>query len=204
MGEVDTRPVGLTELPDLATLFRGQRNTRHCWCMAFCLPRRSFAAGWLAGGNRRAFERSVAITDVPMGILASVAGRPIGWSACGPRTRYAAATNSPDSVMYDRDRTQDATAWLVPCLYVHPQFRGRGVSAALVAAAVELARDSGAVAVEGWPSTTVDPRSPDAFMGNEALFATLGFSCVRRPVPQRAIMRLELQGNLDGASGSML
>ena len=53
--DVDTRPVGPKDLPDLARLFESQRTTRHCWCMAFCVTRSQFAAGWLNGGNQRRF-----------------------------------------------------------------------------------------------------------------------------------------------------
>jgi hypothetical protein len=36
--------------------------------------------------------------------------------------------------------------------------------------------------------------SAEAFVGREQLFADLDFHCVERPVPTRAIMRLELLG----------
>jgi hypothetical protein len=61
-----------------------------------------------------------------------------------------------------------------------------------VRAAIELARQEGAIAIEGWPLAGPDRRSPDAFLGREKVFEELGFSCVERPSPQRAIMRLEL------------
>jgi hypothetical protein len=87
--DVDTRPVGPDDLADLARLFESQRNTRRCWCMAFCESRSQFAVGWLNGGNRDRFETMVMAGGPPMGILASVAGEPVGWCACGPRSRYA-------------------------------------------------------------------------------------------------------------------
>ena len=46
---IETRPVGLGDLAELATLFADQRNTRKCWCMAFCTSRSRFAIGWLTG-----------------------------------------------------------------------------------------------------------------------------------------------------------
>jgi len=54
--ELGTRPVGAQDLPALATLFGDSRNTRHCWCTAFCTTRTQLASGWLAGRNRRRFE----------------------------------------------------------------------------------------------------------------------------------------------------
>jgi hypothetical protein len=67
--DVDTRPVGSKDVPDLARLFESQRTTRRCWCMAFCVTRSQFAAGWLNGGNQRRFGAMAAASSTAMGIL---------------------------------------------------------------------------------------------------------------------------------------
>ena len=152
--------MGPADLSDLAVLFGGQRNTRHCWCMAPCTTRAQFAAGWVTGGNRRRFEIMAAAGDQPMGVLAYEADEPVGWCACGPRSRYAGGEG--------RRRTL---------------LRGQ---------AVELARQHGALAIEGWPVTGPDVPSGDAFVGRERMFEDLGFRCVARPGPRRAIVRREL------------
>ncbi|HEX3199840.1 MAG TPA: GNAT family N-acetyltransferase [Propionibacteriaceae bacterium] len=190
--DLDTRPVGLDDLVDLARLFESQRNTRRCWCMAFCESRSQFAVGWLNGGNRHRFEAMATANAAPMGILASVAGEPVGWCACGPRARYAVAISGRSSILHNRVRAEDESVWLLPCLFVRVGHRGQGVTHTLVRAAIELARQEGAIAIEGWPLAGPDRRSPDAFLGREKVFEELGFSCVERPSPQRAIMRLEL------------
>jgi GNAT superfamily N-acetyltransferase len=169
--------VGQPELTDLARLFESQRNTRHCWCMAFCQTRGQFAAGWLTGRNRRRFEALATSGPVPMGILASMAGEPIG----GRRR-----------IMRHRATDEDESVWLLACLFVRDGYRGQGVTYALVGAAVELARREGAVAIEGWPSSGSARHAADAFLGREKVFEDLGFSCVGRPSPQRAIMRRQL------------
>jgi hypothetical protein len=81
---VDTRPVGPDDITDLAQLFETARTTAHCWCMAFCVTRGQFAAGWAIGGNRGGSQNLVTTSLVPMGILARWAGEPVGWCACGP------------------------------------------------------------------------------------------------------------------------
>lgn len=175
----------------LAPLFETQRNTRNCWCTAFCATRTQFAIGWFSNGNRHRFEALAADSPMPMGVLALVAGEPVGWCACGPRSRYRVATSGQDALR-NRSPAEDESVWLVACLFVRAGQRGQGVTAALVRAAVDLARQRGAAAVEGWPAAGPEARSGDAFMGREQLFDSIGFRCVERPLPHRAIMRLEL------------
>lgn len=191
--EVDTRPVGPGDLNDLAILFGAQRNTRHCWCTAFCVSGGQFAAGWFAGGNRRRFERMAAASATPVGVLAFVDGSPVGWGACGPRARYTAAIEGRSSLLRGRRRDEDHSVWLLACLFVASAYRGRGVTRALVGAAVDLARQEGALAIEGWPQAASASPSGDAFVGREEVFQAAGFGCVDRPTPQRAVMRLELR-----------
>ena len=92
--DIDTRPVGPKDVTDLARLFESQRTTRGCWCMAFCVTRSQFAAGWLNGGNQRRFGTLAAASSTPMGILASQAAEPVGWCPCGTRSRYVAPLGS--------------------------------------------------------------------------------------------------------------
>lgn len=122
----------------------------------------------------------------PMGILASLSGEPVGWCACGPRSRYEVAAASPHGLLHTRPREDDDSVWLVPCLFVKRENRGQGITRALIRSALDVARDHGAVAVEGWPSDS------GGFVGRERVFEDLGFVCVARPEPGRAIMRLEL------------
>ena len=191
---IDTRLVESKDLPDLRRLFESQRTTRRCWCMAFCVTRSQFAAGWLNGGNQRRFGAMVAASSTPMGILASQAADPVGWCACGPRSRYVAATTPRSKIMRNRAPDEDETVWLLPCLFVRAGRRGQGVTHALIRAAIELARREGASAIEGWPLAESERRARDAFLGREQVFEELGFNCVERPSPERVIMRLELHG----------
>jgi GNAT superfamily N-acetyltransferase len=191
--DVDTRPLGPGDLDDLALLFGAQRSTKHCWCMAFCASGGQFAAGWFGGGNRRRFERVAGASATPMGVLASVGGAPVGWGACGPRSRYTAAIDGRSSLLRGRPREEGDGVWLVACLFVAPTHRRLGVTHALVRAAVDLSRKEGALAVEGWPLTASAPQSGDAFVGREEVFRAAGFECVDRPTPQRAVMRLDLR-----------
>lgn len=188
---IETRPVGQDQVELLGQLFASERTTRHCWCMSFCTSRATFSLGWFGGGNKRRFE-ALADHGVPMGVLALDGGVPVGWAACGPRSRYLGTSPSRHPVLGARPRGEDESVWLLPCLFVHTTHRGQGVSHALVSAATALARDHGAVALEAWPLSGTKSAPADAFVGREPLFAELGFHLAERPIQGRAIMRLDL------------
>jgi GNAT superfamily N-acetyltransferase len=188
------RPLGVDDLADLALLFGSSRNTRSCGCTSFCSTRAQFALGWLTGRNRNRFEAMASAGGPPMGVLASLDGSPAGWAACGPRTRYLAAVHGPSHLLAGLDRDEDESVWLVPCLFVRAEERGRGVTRALVRGAVEVADRHGATAVEGWPVGSTESVPAEDFVGREGVFEQAGFRCVSRPVPTRAIMRLDLRG----------
>ena len=188
---VQTRPVGPDELADLTDLFGSTRNTRHCWCMAFCTTRTQLALGWFGGGNRRRFA-AMTTDPVPLGVLATVDDEPVGWAACGPRSRYPAATDPTNTLTAVMQRGDDEIVWLAPCLFVRPGHRGVGITYALLRAAVTQAAEHHAVAIEGWPVAGPDRRPGEEFVGREKVFADLGFRALDRPSPTRVIMRRDL------------
>lgn len=190
--DVTTRPMLESDRDLLATLFESRRSTRHCWCMAFCSTRRQFSTGWFGGGNARRFAELAADSASPMGILAFRVGEVVGWCACGPRSRYAVAGNPRTELVRDRERAERGTVWFVPCFIVKAEYRGQGLTHALARAAVDLAREEGAVAIEGWPISDAVGPSGDAFVGRQQVFDDLGFKRVARPDTDRVIMRLEL------------
>ena len=187
-----TRPVGLDDLPAVAKLFESQRNTRRCWCMAFCTTRSQFARGWLRGGNERRFGAMAATEPSPMGVLAHRGDDAVGWCACGPRARYLFPGSPANKIIDSRISYDNETEWFLPCLFIHPDHRGEGLTPILVQSAVELARSEGASAIESWPLARSVRRSGDAFLGREQVFEDLGFRLAYRPTPERVIMRLEL------------
>lgn len=173
-------------LDDLADLFNSNNATKGCWCMAFIVPRGDYYQG-RRGGNRTRFENMALTADPPMGLLAYREGKPVGWCAIGRRSRYPVAT-SPRSTLKDRDPSEDDMVWLVPCFFVRVGSRRAGVTEELLNAAVNLAKASGAKAIEGWPIAN-DYKSAETFEGREHVFEKCGFVCVSRPSPRRAVMR---------------
>ena len=157
--------------------------------MWFIASAKECEAGW-GEPNRRAFAELTAGADEPVGLLAYRAGEPVGWCATGPRARFARAVRSPH--YRSRDEAEDAGVWLVPCFYVRRDARKVGVTRTLLEAAVALAREQGAAAIEGFPLAGDRRRSAaEAYLGVEPLFAACGFTAVR-PSANRVIMRRAL------------
>jgi GNAT superfamily N-acetyltransferase len=128
-----------------------------------------------------------------MGVLARLDGAPVGWCACGPRSRYTAAIDGRSSLLRTRPAEDAELVWMIACMFVDARHRGRGITHALVAAAADLARREGALAVEGWPVSSSAPSAAELFLGRERVFAAQGFECVDRPTPRRCVMRLDLR-----------
>jgi GNAT superfamily N-acetyltransferase len=70
--------------------------------------------------------------------------------------------------------------------------RHKGVTRALLTAAVDLAREQGARALEAFPYKGDNRQSRDTQVGFESTYAALGFKVIREPSPSRVVMRLEL------------
>lgn len=189
MLEVDS--VTRDRLKDLADLFQSNNTTNGCWCMAFIRKRSEYVRGG-SGGNRAVFEEMAQTVDPPLGLIAYVDGKPVGWCAAGPRSRYQPAISPRATILRERDAAEDDEVWLVPCFFVRVGARRQGITRKLLEAAVVLAQSYGAKAIEGWPLT--GKPSADEYLGREQVFTACGFRPVRQPTPRRIVMRLEFGG----------
>lgn len=189
--EVTIRPVTTELIDELGQLFATEDVASRCWCMWFIIPVSAFHAVGQEGNAARL--RALADSSrEPLGLLAYHADRAIGWCAVGPRSRYARALKTPTYKRVAGD--QDANIWLVPCFFVHPELRRSGVTRALLEAAVRLATEHGAVAIDSFPFAGAKPRSSgDRQVGYEALFASCGFEVIARPSAGRVVMRRVLR-----------
>ncbi|WP_211852516.1 GNAT family N-acetyltransferase [Plastoroseomonas hellenica] len=96
-------------------------------------------------------------------------------------------------------RVDDLPVWSLSCLYVRKGYRRRGVTAQLIAAALEAARRAGAPALEAYPfDAAVSPSASGS--GYASTFARAGFKVVARRAPARPIMRHDLSGSARHAS----
>lgn len=184
--DLTIHPVTPERWGDLETLFGPRGACGGCWCMWWRIKRSEFARQQ-GEGNRLAQKAIVEGGEVP-GLLAYAGGEPVGWCSVGPREAYPALDRSP--VL---KRVDDRPVWSVVCFYVAPGWRGRGVMMLLLAAAVEYAREQGAMTVEGYPKDA-SGRAPDPFVftGLMSAFQQAGFVEVARRSKTRPIMRLEV------------
>jgi GNAT superfamily N-acetyltransferase len=86
----------------------------------------------------------------------------------------------------------DESVWAVTCLLTRAGHRRRGVSAAMVRAAVGYARELGARALEGYPMVTTNAIAEELHVGTRDTFAEAGFVEVARPTVRRVVMRVDL------------
>ncbi|HJY69953.1 MAG TPA: GNAT family N-acetyltransferase, partial [Streptosporangiaceae bacterium] len=83
--------------------------------------------------------------EATTGLVAYLDGEPVGWCAVEPRIAYIGLVRGGRVAWTGRseDRTDDSV-WAVTCFVTRAGFRRRGISRALVRAAVEFARGHGA------------------------------------------------------------
>lgn len=88
----------------------------------------------------------------------------------------------------------DQPVWSVICFVVPSPYRGQGIAAALLEAAISYARLQGAETVEAYPIDK-PKRSSAGFMwfGAKSMFDKAGFEVVARPKLERPVVRLRLR-----------
>ena len=171
---------------DFAALFGPNGACGGCWCMWWRLTRREFERGH-GHGNRRVFRRIVE-AGPPPGLLAYDDGQAVGWCALGPRAELPTLGRSRLLKPVD-----DAPVWSLSCFFVKSGHRRRGLTAALISAAVEHARRAGAPALEAYPWETAERKSTTTvYTGLASTFRRLGFVEVARRAPHRPVLRLNL------------
>jgi GNAT superfamily N-acetyltransferase len=139
-----------------------------CVCMAY---RNSS----LAMSGRIAHMRGLCEREPGPGVLAFADGEVAGWCSVAPKASYRALVNSRTIPHVD-----DVDAWSAVCFVVRVGFRRRGLMHKLLDGAVEHARASGAIVIEGYP---VDPEGDrvdqtGAYVGTVSLFEAHGFERV--------------------------
>lgn len=194
--ELDYYPLTPERWTDFEQLFGPNGAYAGCWCMWWRISRKEFDQQHGAG-NRQAMHRLVEAGEVP-GILAytsdPLAGGPegepfkqaIGWCSVAPMEKYASLNRSPVLKSID-----DTPVWSIVCLFLHKSQREKGLTLALVKAAVDYVCKQGGRVVEAYPTVAQGKRLPpvSSFMGLQAVYEQAGFVEVARPSKSKVIMR---------------
>jgi GNAT superfamily N-acetyltransferase len=182
--DVTYRPLTADRWNDLETLFGKRGACGGCWCMWWRLKRSEFERQ-KGEPNREALHALVTSGQV-LGLLAYADGAPVGWCAVAPRHSLPALDRS--RIL---KRVDDQPVWSVNCFFVARPYRRRGLTVALLQAAVAHAAEAGAQVIEGYPIAPRNPDMPDVFAwtGMLSTFQRAGFVEVARRSETRPIMR---------------
>jgi GNAT superfamily N-acetyltransferase len=177
-------PLTLDRLPALEDLFGEQRVVNCCWCMYWRIgsdyrkrPREA---------NKAAFCELVKCGPPP-GLLAFDGDLAVGWLQLTPRDALPWLDRT-----WRLKRVDEAQVWSLSCFYVRKGYRKRGVTSALIAAALDAAKRAGAPALEAYPlDANLTPSA--SHTGYVSTFERAGFKIVARHVLPRPIMRYDFQ-----------
>ena len=184
---------------DVQTVFGNRGDAPLCQCQRYKLrPKEAFskfpaeerAARLLA--QTQCGDPDAAATT---GLVAFLDGEPVGWCAVEPRTAYTGLLRVYRVPWEGRaeDKT-DASVWAVTCVFTRSGYRRRGISRALVQAAVDFARSRGARALEGYPMLLEpgqDITLGELNVGSRSIFADAGFEEVSHPTLRRVVMQID-------------
>jgi GNAT superfamily N-acetyltransferase len=190
MGQVTVRALGAGDWSLVAELFGARGACGGCWCMWWRVARGGREWELRKGARNRDALRAAIEAGQVHAVVALADGEPVGWCSLGPRGDFPRLENS--RVL----RSEPVPGlWSVVCFFVPTPWRRSGVARALLAGAVELARDAGASALEAYPVVPKGTPVPAAFAwtGVPSLFERAGFVHQRRPDETRPIYRLRLR-----------
>lgn len=186
---IEIHPATPDRWADLLTLL-GRDDEHGCYCQYWRL-----SAGDYNRADHRASLRASLDAALAPGLIAYLGEEPVGWCSVGPRPDYERLVRSRTIPALD-----DRLVWSIVCFQVRVGYRRRGVARALLAAAIEFAREHGAPAVEGYPIDTEGQRVDVgfAYVGTTSMFEAAGFERIvetdaRSASRPRILMRLELE-----------
>jgi len=175
--------------PALEDLFGEHWPVDGCWCMYWRIGNNYRKRP--SDANKAAFCELVK-SGPPPGLLAFDGDLAVGWCQLTPRDVLPWLDHT-----WRLKRVDDVPVWSLSCFYVRKGYRKRGVTSALIAAALDTAKRAGAPALEAYPlDAKLTPST--SHTGYASTFARAGFKIVARHVPSRPIMRYDFQKSDSG------
>jgi GNAT superfamily N-acetyltransferase len=197
MSEIVVVPANEASCEDLQLVFGERGVAAECQCQSFKIRDKDWKSVPLPEKAARLREQTQCgdpAASSTTGLVAYLDGEPVGWCAVEPRSEYVRLrfTRVPWAGR-DEDK-DDGGVWAVTCFVTRTGFRRRGVSRALVQAAVDFARSRGARALEGYPMVLEPGKKMvwgELYVGSRNIFAEAGFSEVTHPTLRRYVMRVD-------------
>jgi GNAT superfamily N-acetyltransferase len=173
--------------PALEDLFGPNGACNGCWCMYW---RIGAAYRKRSRNENKAAFHEIVRRGPPPGLLAFDGDLAVGWCQLTPRDALPWLDRA-----WRLKRVDETPVWSLSCFYVRKGYRRRGVTAALIDAAVQVARRAKAPALEAYPLDAAETPSASG-TGFASTFERAGFRTVARRVRPRPIMRRDLTAGL--------
>lgn len=174
---------------DLVTLFGEHGAQGGCWCMWWRARPKDYEKN--AGEKNEYAFKQLVDSKQPVGMLAYIDGRPVGWCSIAPREQLVRVNTSTTWRPVD-----DLPVWAISCFFINKEYRGKQITKQLLHSSINYARRNGAIAIEAYPKdiTQATKRDKDRalYFGTTKMFEEAGFEEVIRRHPSFPIMRLWL------------
>jgi GNAT superfamily N-acetyltransferase len=170
--------------PAFEDLFGKKGACNGCWCMNWRIGREYCRRSPQA--NKADFKEVVKKGPAP-GLLAFEGNLAVGWCQLTPRSALPWLDRQ-----WRLKRVDDLPVWSISCFYIRKGYRRKGVTSALIKAALKAAKDAGCPALEAYP-LDANLTASSSWTGFASTFERLGFKTVARHTPPRPIMRCMLR-----------
>lgn len=193
-GSVLARAATDADADGLARLFERANHRCHCRYWHFAGTSDEWLGRVFGSPDVNESEfRAALVSGSPeaRGVVAIAGETVVGWMKLAPAQNVEKLYSQR---IYRRlpcfDSNRDGVV-TVGCLLVDPERRREGIASQLIAAGVEEARKTGAVAIEAFPYSGESPQDHQLWTGPEQAFAAHGFTRVNEfdPYP---VLRLRL------------
>ncbi|WP_313356927.1 GNAT family N-acetyltransferase [Microbacterium sp.] len=175
MATIITEPATITRWDDVQHSLTGGGDGAGCQCIWPIVRNKVWQSTTLE--QRRDMLRDEIAAGPPPGLIAYIDGEAAGWIRVGPRTMQQRILHTRAIASATTEPLDDESVWAITCFVVRREHRGKGLTAQLLASALDYARESGARLIEAYPvdTSTGSHRSNDLYHGTVSTFRAAGF-----------------------------
>lgn len=192
MADIVIAPATADRFDDAQHALTGGGDGSSCQCQWWMLTNAEFQT--LSRDERRQRLRDETQQATAPALIAYIDGEAAGWVRVGPRSSQPRLARTKVIAEGMQGAKDDAGVWAITCFVVRKEFRGQGLNARLLDAAVAYARENGARVIEGYPIDTTVKSHPvnNLYHGTLSVFEKGGFHEIARPKPDRPVMAFEV------------